>query len=100
MFKRHLEMRIEGKQLMRRFEPQKKIETWDIVELPKGNETVGCKWIFIIKYKADGRIKRYKTRLVAKSFTQTYSFDYQETFATVAKMNTTHILLFLVANLD
>ena len=54
MFKRHLEMRIEGKQLMRRFEPQKKIETWDIFELPKGNETVGCKWIFIIKYKADG----------------------------------------------
>ena len=47
-------------------------ETWDIVELLKGKKTVGCKWIFTIKYQADGTIERYKTRLVAKGFTQTY----------------------------
>ena len=35
-----------------------KNENWDIVELPKGKKTVGCKWIFTIKYKADETIKK------------------------------------------
>ncbi|KAL6347262.1 hypothetical protein AAG906_013698 [Vitis piasezkii] len=71
-----------------------------MVELPKGKKTVGCKWIFTIKYKADETIQRYKARLVAKEFTQTYGIDYQETFAPVAKMNTIRIILSLATNLN
>jgi hypothetical protein len=44
-----------------------------------------------MKHKADGTIDRYKARLVAKWFTQTYRVDYQETFAPVAKMNAIRI---------
>ncbi|GJS67900.1 putative RNA-directed DNA polymerase [Tanacetum coccineum] len=29
-------------------------------------KTVGCRWVFTIKYKPDGTIERYKARLVAK----------------------------------
>ncbi|RVW75443.1 Retrovirus-related Pol polyprotein from transposon RE1 [Vitis vinifera] len=47
---------------------------------------------------ADGMLERYKATLVAKGYKQTYGVDYQETFAPVAKMNTIHILLSLVAN--
>lgn len=47
-----------------------------------------------------GSIERYKVRLVAKGFTQTYEVDYQETFVSVAKMNTIRILLSRAANLD
>ena len=46
--------------------------TWEIVDLPKEKKIVGCKWVFTIKCKADGNIERYKVRLVAKGFTQTY----------------------------
>ena len=61
---------------------------------------MGCKWVFSIKYKSNETIDKYKVRLVAKGYTQTYEIDYQETFALVAKMNTVRVILSLVVNLD
>ncbi|KAE8675579.1 hypothetical protein F3Y22_tig00111659pilonHSYRG00098 [Hibiscus syriacus] len=66
----------------------------------QNKKPVGCKWAFTVKFKADEKIKRYKARLVANGFTQTYGVDYQETFAPVAKLNTVRVLLFLVVNKD
>jgi len=53
-----------------------KNRTWDIVTLPQGKKTVGCKWVFSIKYKVDGSIERHKATLIAKGYTQTYEIDY------------------------
>jgi Reverse transcriptase (RNA-dependent DNA polymerase) len=81
-------------------EALKRNDTWEIVELKKGNKTVGCKWVFSVKYGANGKVERYKAMLVAKGYTQTYGIDFQETFSPVAKLNTIRVLLSFAANLD
>ncbi|TYK01386.1 Cysteine-rich RLK (receptor-like protein kinase) 8 [Cucumis melo var. makuwa] len=68
-----------------------KNKTREIYTLPKEHKTVGCKWVFTLKYKA---------RLVAKRFTQTYDVDYSKTFSPVAKLNTVKVLLSIVVNKD
>ncbi|KAL6349531.1 hypothetical protein AAG906_034188 [Vitis piasezkii] len=55
--------------------------TWEVMNLPRGKKPMGCKWVFTVKYKADGIVERYKARLVVKGFTQTHDIDYTKTFA-------------------
>lgn len=44
--------------------------TWTLTDLPLRKVTIGCKWVYKIKYNYDGSIERYKTRLVAKDYTE------------------------------
>jgi len=74
-----------------------KNKTWTLCELPKGRETVSCKWVFKLKRNANGEIDKYKARLVARGFSQKFGFNYGETYAPVAKLVTLRVLL-AVAN--
>ena len=66
--------------------------TWDLVARPKANIVKG-RWVFKRKLGSDGKVARYKARYVAKGFTQTGGVDFNETFASVAKMKTFRALL-------
>lgn len=76
-----------------------KSNTWTVCELPKGRTAISNKWVFKLKRKADGSIDKYKARLVARGFSQKAGFDYNETYAPVAKLVTLKILL-SIANHD
>lgn len=77
-----------------------KNDTWELMSLPRRKSTVGCKWVFTVKYISNDTIEQYKVRLVVKGFTQIYGVDFQETFAPIAKLNTIRVLLSLATNLD
>ncbi|CAI7869001.1 unnamed protein product [Closterium sp. NIES-54] len=67
--------------------------TWELVELPEGRKAITSKWLFKIKSDADGKIERYKSRLVVKGYQQKEKVDCKELFAPVVKPATLRTLL-------
>ena len=67
-------------------------KTWEITQLPEGKNCVGCKWVFKLKTNAEGKITRYKARLVARGFTQRKEIDYSETYSPVVNFSVIRLL--------
>ncbi|XP_070029916.1 uncharacterized protein [Nicotiana sylvestris] len=74
--------------------------TWELVDLPPGNNPLGSKWIFKRKIKADGTIDKYKARLVIKGYRQKEGLDYFDTYPPVTRITSIRVLVALAAVYD
>lgn len=68
-------------------------KTWILVDLPDGRKVVKNKWVY--KIKSDGR---FKSRLVAKGFTQVHGVDFDETWSPVGRKASLKLLIWFVLN--
>jgi hypothetical protein len=68
-------------------------QVWTLEKPPQDARIIGTKWVFRNKQDDQGMIVRNKARLVAKGFSQVEGLDFGETFAPVARLEATRILL-------
>jgi len=74
--------------------------TWEMVEKPKDRTLVGNKWVFARKTNKEGKVIKYKARLVTKGYSQKPGMEYNETFAPVVRLETIRSVISTAAILD
>ena len=68
-------------------------KVWTLVPRPKHHPIIGTKCVFRNKIIEQGVITRNKATLVAKGYNQEEGIDYDETFATIARLEAIRMLL-------
>ena len=76
-----------------------KNDVWEVVPRPQDRSVLGSRWIYKIKYVADGNVEKIKARFVAKRYAQKEGIDYEETFAPVAKYTSIRFVIFLAVQM-
>ena len=74
-------------------------DVWTLVLRPEGELIIDTKWISRNKIDEMGNMIRNKARLVAQGYSQMEGVDYDETFASIAHMESIRILLALACHL-
>ncbi|GBE90191.1 hypothetical protein SCP_1900400 [Sparassis crispa] len=69
--------------------------TWELQDLPKYRNAVGCKWVFQRKTNKESQVVKYKARLVAQGYSQIPGMDFLETFAPVVRLESIRAILAL-----
>jgi hypothetical protein len=74
-------------------------DVWEVVPRPDGKSVISSKWIYKIKYVADGSIEKYKARFVVRGFSQREGVDYSESFAPVARYTSIRSVISIAAEM-
>ncbi|XP_039130844.1 uncharacterized mitochondrial protein AtMg00820-like [Dioscorea cayenensis subsp. rotundata] len=82
--------------MQKEFDALEANKIWELVTLPKGNKSISRKWVYKLKYKADGSIEKHKDRLIVKGLTQKNGVDYSKIFSPITKMTTVRSLIAMV----
>eukprot|EP00253_Pinus_taeda_P008404 PITA_08404 len=77
-----------------------KNEAWDMVELLVARKPIGNKWLFKKKTMAEGKVEKYKARLVVKGYSQVSGIDFGAIFSPITKVTSIRLLLFVVVAFD
>ncbi|KAE8699949.1 hypothetical protein F3Y22_tig00110569pilonHSYRG00219 [Hibiscus syriacus] len=75
--------------------------TWELVSLPEGKKSIGCKWVYKKKPAVTEKEgEKFKASLVTKGFSQQKGVDYDEIFSPVVRHTSIRAVLALVASWD
>ena len=74
--------------------------TWTLVDEPEYQQVVPAKWVYKVKYRANGQVDKLKARYVAKGYAQIEGIDFFDTYAPTCKPETFRILLATAARKD
>jgi hypothetical protein len=74
-------------------------QVWTLVERPKMN-MIGTKWVFHNKQDENGVVTRNNARLVTQGFTQVEGFNFEETYAPVARLEAIRMLVAFASHHD
>ena len=72
-----------------------KNDVWKVVPRPTGKSVVTSRWLYKIKHATDGSVEKYKSRFVARGFTQKEGINYDETFAPISRYTTIRTIISL-----
>ncbi|GJT74616.1 retrovirus-related pol polyprotein from transposon TNT 1-94 [Tanacetum coccineum] len=75
-------------------------DVWELVPHPKSTTIIGTKWVYRNKLDENDVVSCNKGRLVAQVYNQQEGVDYDETYATVARLEYIRILLPYAYTLD
>jgi hypothetical protein len=70
------------------------------VEAPSDAHIIDSKWVFANKYDAAGNITKRKARLVVRGFNQIPGLEFDETYASVVRMESFRIAVAIAASRD
>jgi hypothetical protein len=76
----------------------KDLNVYKVVKCPPNMKPISSRWVNKIKLDANNKPVRFKSRIVARGFTQEYGINYNETFSPVAKFKSIKLLLSLAAS--
>jgi hypothetical protein len=85
--------------MMEEYNSIMKNDVWEIVPRPEGKSVVTSRWLYKLKYVADGSIEKYKARFVARGFSQVEGVDYDETFALIARYTSIRSVISIATNM-
>ncbi|KAG8491089.1 hypothetical protein CXB51_014255 [Gossypium anomalum] len=67
--------------------------TWELVSIPPGKKTIGCKWLFKVKRNLNGTVASRKGCLVVKGCSLVPICDSRETFSPVVRPATIQTIM-------
>jgi hypothetical protein len=70
-----------------------KNEAWDLLEFLTGKNPIGKKWVFKKNLNSEVKVKKYKSRLVAKGYSQVEGIDFGEIFSPITSIIFLYMLL-------
>ena len=77
-----------------------KMKTWKLTHLPKERKAITNKWVFVRKYTKEGKLVKYKARLVARGYSQILGMDYNDTYSPVVRLEAIRSITALAVDLD